>query len=192
MAVIEAELTQQGISQHRKQELEIALVTITTNHANGFLTPVAYMQNLENRIGRDRYIMQYLMNCPQPRKVEAQVMMRRVKTMQQELVDMRAQIASGVLLAAMVGCFSRSRSSLYDIAVNRDDSAFKDIAEKKVICSQQVQKTLYRKLKVEVKQMETKLEVMTSTATRRPNAPSIEDVPRPKQRQNTVKSSFDA
>ena len=61
MAVIEAELTQQGISQHRKQELEIALVTITTNHANGFLTPVAYMQNLENRIGRDRYIMQYLM-----------------------------------------------------------------------------------------------------------------------------------
>ena len=94
MAVIEAELTQQGISQHRKQELEIALVTITTNHANGFLTPVAYMQNLENRIGRDRYIMQYLMKCPQPRKVEAQVMMRRVKTMRQELVDMRAQIAS--------------------------------------------------------------------------------------------------
>ena len=171
MAVIEAELTQQGISQHRKQELEIALVTITTNHANGFLTPVAYMQNLENRIGRDRYIMQYLMKCPQPRKVEAQVMMRRVKTMRQELVDMRAQIASGEIVVGGDdgGASQGAAAASTTAAVNRDPvQLLKDaIAEKKVAmltAGGAKNYALYRKLKVEVKQMETKLEVMTSTA----------------------------
>ena len=173
-AVIEFELKRPGITAQRKNELDNALAVITTNYDSGFLTPSQYIENLKNRSGRDEYLVRYLLKSQ--RRAEAQTVARRIKIMQQELVSMKARIASGEIAegesedpgaaAAVDPSSPEGPAPATTAAASADpvEQLKSAIAQKKdeMLAAGGAKKwALTRKLKVEVREMESKLAALS-------------------------------